>query len=229
MQHQFGGSTYGNHDMLWLDVVKQMDPIARSTQYTNVSAAGMMKAAVQSGAAVGAVLYNVSDWHSIPTVVTLCGIHRALPLASAEQASEFGLPVLFDSRGKWASSLAAFQFAVNSLLPNCSKKLIVMIHPRDLAQNGDLTDLSVSQDPPLFTIWPEEPYPVPASGPNKGKTYPNGPASICPVTVGGQGGKGQPTHDLFMRLTEGDIGREHGWLGLGPPDRRIMSIMVRAV
>ena len=58
---------------------------------------------------------------------------------------------------------------------------------------------------------------MPASGPNKGKQLPNGPATICDVE--------SPTHKLFVNLTEGELGRQHGWAGPGPPERRIVSAL----
>ena len=60
---------------------------------------------------------------------------------------------------------------------------------------------------------------MPASGPNKGKQLPNGPATICDVE--------SPTHKLFVNLTEGELGRQHGWAGPGPPERRIVAERAR--
>jgi hypothetical protein len=206
MQHNLGWSTYGNHDAEWLKVINQTNTTVQATEYSSVDAAGMMAAAARSSAAVGAVLYNISDWHALPTVLTLCGVHRAVPVRTPSEAAALGLPVVFDARERWHTSLEAAQFAVRQLLPHCSKKLFVLMYPRDLA-GGDLTDVVVGEEPPLFAIWPEDPYPVPASGPNKGKQLPNGPATICDA--------GSPTHELFVNLTEGDLGRQHGWISHG--------------
>ena len=216
MQHNVGSNTYGNHDAAWLKVINQTNATVQATEYSSVDAAGMLAAAAKSGAAVAAVLYNISDWHALPTVLTLCGVHRAVPVQAPADAAALGLPVVFDARERWHTSLEATQFAVDQLLPHCSKKLFVLHYPRDLA-GGDLADVVVGVEPPLFAIWPEDPYPVPASGPNKGKQLPNGPATICAV--------GSPTHELFVNLTEGKLGRQHGWAGPGPPERRIVSVL----
>ena len=216
MQHKFGATTFGNHDAEWLKVINRTNATVQATEFTPVNAAGMLAAAAKSGAAAGAVLYNVSDLRALPTVLTLCGVHRAVPVRTLSEAAALGLPVVFDARERWATSLEATQFAIRELLPRCSKKLFVLQEPHDLL-GGDLTDVAVGVEPPLFTIWPEDPYPVPASGPDKGKTFPSGPASICEL--------GSPTHELFANLTEGEIGRQHGWLGPGLPDRRLVSAM----
>lgn len=153
MEHNIGSNTFGNHDAAWLKIINQTNATVQATEYSPVDAAGMLAAAAKSGAAVGAVLYNVSDWHALPTVLTLCGVHRAVPFQTPTEAAALGLPVVFDARKRWLTSLEATQFAVEQLLPRCSKKLFVLHYPRDLT-NGDLADVVVGVEPPLFAIWP---------------------------------------------------------------------------
>ena len=75
----------------------------------------LLETAVQLKAATGAVLFNISEQHSISTVVTLCGVHRALPLTDRDAAERLKLPVVFDTRQKWENAMEATEFAITNL------------------------------------------------------------------------------------------------------------------
>lgn len=185
-------------DLPWLEETKRQDQTAERTSYRNVTSTELLSAAVTMGAAQAAVLFNSSEMHALSTVVTLCGIHRALALTDPAEAAQLKLPVAFDTRGKWSDSVAASQYAVRELLPACSRKALVLQAPH-VFLGGYLADLVVAgygADPrPLFAVWPESPY-----------SNPNLP-TLC--------NRSTPQWELFTDLVEGSTAAAHDWEGPG--------------
>ena len=209
----YGQGTWGSD--LWLAQVQRFDATANRTAYRQVSASELLHVAAQSKAAVGAVLcdYN-AEGQSVATVLTLCGVHRALPLADAAAAAALQLPVVFDARARWNTTLEASQWAVDNLLPNTSRHAVMLQKPAHLL-SGFLADLAVAGWPgdvealPLLAIWPEEGEVLPGSNP----TVP----TICNFS--------HPAHKLFGDLTEGVLGTAHGWIGPGEAGRTMPTVI----
>ena len=209
----YGQGTWGSD--AWLGQVQRFDAVANRTAYRQVSATELMRLAVQSKAAVGAVLldYN-TEQQSVATVLTLCGVHRALPLANAAAAAALQLPVVFDARARWNTTLEASQWAVDNLLPNTSRHAVMLQKPIHLL-SGFLADLAVAGWPgdeaalPLLAIWPEEGEVLPGDNP----TVP----TICNLS--------HPAHKLFGDLTEGALGTKHGWIGPEEAGRTLPTVI----
>ena len=209
----YGQGTWGSD--VWLGQVRLFDPIANRTDYSQVSSDELMRVAVQSRAAVGAVLCDyMAEQQSVATVLTLCGVHRALPLADEAAAARVGLPVVFDARGRWNTTLASSQWAVDNLLQNTSRHAFMLQKPIHLI-SGHLSDLAVAGWPgddealPLLAIWPEEAEVLPGSNP----TVP----TICNLS--------HPAHKLFGDLAEGALAASHGWIGPGEPGRTLPTVI----
>eukprot|EP01043_Picozoa_sp_COSAG02_P024518 COSAG02_NODE_1341_length_13172_cov_324.630001_8_plen_317_part_00 len=196
----------------WLGQVRRFDPMASRTEYRNVTGGELLELAVARNAAIGAVLYNSAETQSLSTVVTLCGVHRAVPVVDEDEAARLRLPVVFDTRKRWGTALESTQWAVAHLLANTSRHALVLQRPAHLA-TGYLADLAVagwpgdSDELPLLAVWPEEPADRTADVP-----------SICNLT--------SPQHKLFGDLTEGDLASKHGWLGPGAAGGRPMATVI---
>jgi hypothetical protein len=194
----------------WLRQVRRFDPTANRTTYRNVSGGELMELAVQRGAAVAAVLYS-SEALATSTVVTLCGVHRALPVADEAEAARLRIPIVFDARQRWHSALEATQWAVTNLLASTSRHALVLQSPAHLA-TGYLADLAVAGWPgdedelPLLAIWPEDPADPQMAVP-----------SICNLSA--------PAHSLFGSLTEGAIAAKHGWVGPGTQEGTMPTVI----
>ena len=211
----YGQGTWGSDT--WLGQVQRFDAVANRTAYRHVSATELMRLAAQSKAAIGAVLLDyAAEQQSVPTVLTLCGVHLALPLADAAAAAALQLPVIFDARGRWNKTLEATQWAVDNLLPNTSRHAVMLQKPIHLL-SGFLADLAVAGLPgdvealPLLAVWPEE---AEVSGDNP--TVP----TICNLS--------HPAHKsnkLFGSLTEGELATAHGWIGLGEAGRTLPTVI----
>ena len=194
-------------DMPWLEEMQRQDPSARRTTYRNVSSAELQEVAVSLGAAGHAVLFNESEQHSISTVVTLCGVHKALAVADPQQGPR--IPTVFDARGKWANALEASEYAVRELLPSTSRQALVLQAPHVFV-GGYLADLAVAgygPEPtlPLFAVWPESPYSNP--------TVP----SLCNESA--------PQWSLFGDLVEGKTADAHGWEGPGEVGNKMPTVI----
>ena len=104
-----------------------------------------------AGAAQAIVLYAPEEGWALPTVVTLAGVHKAVPVpvtATARAADTLhssalsALPLAFDARGRWADAENATAWAWSNLYPACQEtaSLIVLqarLHPHaraDVAQ-----------------------------------------------------------------------------------------------
>ena len=91
-----------------------------------------------AGALEAVVLYSVTELWSLPTVATLAGIYKAVPLLSAPadstlSRSELGaalgdLPVRFDAGGAWQDAEEATEWALSNLhrLCNSTASLVVV-------------------------------------------------------------------------------------------------------
>jgi hypothetical protein len=194
-------------DMPWLEEMQRQDPTARKTIYSNVSSVELQEVAVSLGAADGAVLFNESEQHSISTVVTLCGVHKALALADAHHPG--GISIVFDARGKWPNALEASKYAIRELLPKTSRQAFVLQAPHVFV-DGYLADLAVAgygTEPtsPLFAVWPESPYSNP--------TVP----SLCNESA--------PEWSLFGDLVEGKTADAHGWQGPGEVGEKMATMI----
>jgi hypothetical protein len=195
-------------DMPWLDEMKRQDQTAGRTFYRNVTSTELLSTAVAMGAAEAAVLFDSSEMHALSTVVTLCGVHRALALTDPIEAAHLKLPVAFDTRGKWADSVAASQYAVIELLPACSRKALMLQAPH-VFLGGYLADLAVAgygADPrPLFAVWPESPYSNPSL------------PTLC--------NRSTPQWELFTDLVEGSTAAAHDWEGPGEPGLKMPTMI----
>jgi hypothetical protein len=176
----------------WLEQARRFDATANRTDYRNVSGGALQEVAVRLKVARGAVLYGgMAEQQSLSTVVTLCGVHRALPLATEADAARLKLPVVFDARKRWGTALEATEYAVAHLLANTSRRALVLQKLVHLA-SGYFADLAVAgwpedeDDLPLLAVWPEEPADPDAEVP-----------SICNLTA--------PEHKLFGDLVEGAL------------------------
>ena len=145
----------------WLAQARLRDPTANRTDYRNVTGGELLQVAVARSAALGAVLWS-GEALAVSAVVTLCGVHRALPVADEAEAARLQLPVVFDARKRWATALEATQWTIANLLQNTSRHAFVLQNPPHLA-TGFLADLAVAGWPgdpeglPLLAIWPEDP------------------------------------------------------------------------
>ena len=88
-----------------------------------------------AGAARAKVLYSPLELWSLPNVVTLAGIYRAIPLPSVLSENDSGLaeilqelPVAFDAHGLWQDAEQATQWALDSIhgLCNSTASLVVL-------------------------------------------------------------------------------------------------------
>lgn len=95
-----------------------------------------------AGALLARILYNATESWSLANVVTLAGIHSAVPVpagganASGDaQAASFGaLPVAFDARGRWPDAAAATAWAMASLHLLCNETdSLIVLQVRPLA------------------------------------------------------------------------------------------------
>ena len=95
------------------------DPLLAGARLHNTSnTTELLLHAVAVGAVKGRVLFTQSSGkgepHTLPTVLTLCGIHQAVAVnCSAEDSAPLcapalaNAPVLFDARGRWPDAAAA--------------------------------------------------------------------------------------------------------------------------
>ena len=91
-----------------------------------------------AGALEAVVLYSATELWSLPTVATLAGVYKAVPLvstsadstlSSSEVAAVLGdLPVRFDARGAWQDAEQATEWALSNIhrLCNSTASLVVV-------------------------------------------------------------------------------------------------------
>lgn len=141
-------------DREWLKASVGSDPTGvGQTVFEDIEGKDLRAVAVSTGAAQAAVLYNHSEWFAIPTVATLCGVHRALPInGDAAAAAAMNLTVVFDARGQWKDVEEATDYTISELMPQTSTRSIVLQAPNFLL-SGYLSDLIASDS--LLAVWPE--------------------------------------------------------------------------
>ena len=100
-----------------------------------------------AGAVEAVVLYSASELWSLPSVATLAGIYKAVPMASApadlqQNSSELAallraLPVKFDARGAWQDAVDATEWALSNLHRLCNSTAnLVVLQVMDWTQIG---------------------------------------------------------------------------------------------
>ena len=97
-----------------------------------------MRRSANAGALEAVVLYSASELWALPSVATLAGIYKAIPLVSGpadhDQSSSGlaialgSLPVRFDARGAWQSAEEATEWALSNIhrLCNSTASLVVL-------------------------------------------------------------------------------------------------------
>ncbi|KAJ9461773.1 hypothetical protein DIPPA_53953 [Diplonema papillatum] len=108
------------------------------------AAASFVNATLAQRVAHGVVLYTESESEiSLPPVVTLSGVYRAIPLSGSVYESSFmGAEVLFDSRGKWASQAEGVNYTYHTVLQNTTS---LSYQTGDSLRSGGLVDWQISR------------------------------------------------------------------------------------
>lgn len=164
----FPNSNRHEQDEMWLrDALRSGDPLLTPVPMfrNSTNATAFVLAAVAAGAVKGRVLYNGDlELHSLPTALTLGGIHSAVVVdcGGAKNSSalcsanlEHQLPTKHDCRGQWANSKVATRWAIENILSATSDDdKMVFTNPSTL-QDGYEVDLIVSNR--LFAMFPEDP------------------------------------------------------------------------
>jgi hypothetical protein len=81
----------------------------------------------------GAIVYDSSVPDTINLATTLAGVHGAV-IATAALASQFQLPIIEDLRGRFANRLGVYQYALESVYPDLTKRLVTAISPSNTQQ-----------------------------------------------------------------------------------------------
>lgn len=84
-----------------------------------------MQGMLCAGAIRSTVRYSEREPWSFSTVVSLCGVHAAIPIGDAtstlhSQQLIAALPVAVDVRGQWRGELEASQWALQNVYHHCS-------------------------------------------------------------------------------------------------------------
>ncbi len=80
------------------------------------------------GEITGAIVYDPNVPDTINLATTLAGIHKAV-IATSALASQYNLPVVEDLRGRFSSNLDVYRYALSSVYPQATKRLITAISP----------------------------------------------------------------------------------------------------
>ncbi len=91
-----------------------------------------------ASAAKGLVVYDAAMDGTRYVAVTIAGIEDLLPVADPEMAEGLGLPVIHDLRGRFESTLAAYDWALDEVMPRCNRRLA---HAVDGVCDGVVTGL----------------------------------------------------------------------------------------
>lgn len=91
-----------------------------------------------ASAAKGLVVYDASMDGTRYVAVTIAGIEDLLPVADPEMAEGLGLPVVHDLRGRFESTMAAYDWALAEVMPRCNRRLA---HAVDGTCDGVVTGL----------------------------------------------------------------------------------------
>jgi len=81
----------------------------------------------------GAIVYDPNVPDTINLATTLAGIHGAV-IATAALASQFQLPIIEDLRGRFANKMAVYQYALDNVYPDVTKRLVTAIGPSSTQQ-----------------------------------------------------------------------------------------------
>jgi hypothetical protein len=81
----------------------------------------------------GAIIYDSDVPDTINLATTLAGAHSAV-VATAALATQYQLPVIEDLRGRFANKLAVYQYALNSVYPEVTNRLVTAIGPSNTQQ-----------------------------------------------------------------------------------------------
>jgi hypothetical protein len=81
----------------------------------------------------GAIVYDPNVPDTINLATTLAGVHGAV-IATPALASQFQLPVIEDLRGRFANKLAVYQYALDNVYPELTKRLVTAISPANTQQ-----------------------------------------------------------------------------------------------
>jgi hypothetical protein len=76
----------------------------------------------------GAVVYDPNVPDTINLATTLAGVHDAV-IATADLASQWQLPIVEDLRGRFINNLAVYQYALDNVWPDLTKRLVTAIGP----------------------------------------------------------------------------------------------------
>jgi len=76
----------------------------------------------------GAIVYDPNVPDTINLATTLAGMHGAV-VATDALATQYQLPVIEDLRGRFANKLAVYQYALNSVYPGVTNRLVTAIGP----------------------------------------------------------------------------------------------------
>jgi hypothetical protein len=76
----------------------------------------------------GAIVYDPDLPDTINLATTLAGVHNAV-IATADLAKQYQLPVLEDLRGRFSNKIAMYQYALNTVWPSLTKRLVTAISP----------------------------------------------------------------------------------------------------
>lgn len=76
----------------------------------------------------GAIVYDPNVPDTINLATTLAGIHDAV-IATADLATQWKLPVIEDLRGRFANKLAVYQYALSTVWPKTTRRLLTAIGP----------------------------------------------------------------------------------------------------
>ena len=91
----------------------------------------------------GQILYDPDQPFTLDLATTAAGLHQAVIAAD-----DLGLPTLLDLRGRWASWTEAYQWAANSLFPECNRNRAALLTQDSLA----MRDFAIQNR--MFTLSP---------------------------------------------------------------------------
>jgi hypothetical protein len=95
----------------------------------------------------GAVLYDPALPATINLATTLAGLENAVA-TSAAVATQLSLPIVADLRGQFANELAAYQWAIDTLRPRTTHRMLIS-HTPDIC--GYLRDYAVANS--ALVVW----------------------------------------------------------------------------
>lgn len=97
--------------------------------------------------ASGAIVYDPNVPDTINLATTLAGIRSGV-IATADLAAQYQLPILEDLRGRFANKLDVYRYALNTVYPTTTNRLVTAISPSNTVQTANVpwtTLLQVTQ------------------------------------------------------------------------------------